>query len=153
VKLVVDASAALRQLLSRRSPRLLVHPDLDLLATQHVVEEIERNFGRRVEAMLTQGQLTEGEGRTLVDVAADVLTASLTVVPASFYSDQETEARARVEPHCRGRDWPSVALTLLMGADADGIWTEDRDYWGCGCPVWSTDVLQRVLPMDMGTVA
>ena len=152
MKLVVDASAVLRQLLSRRAHRLLLHPDLDLLTTEHVVEEIERNLGRRVDTMVTQGRLTESEGRDLVNAAGNVLTSTLTVVPISLYGEKEAEARLRLEPHCQDRDWPSVALCLLMGADGDGIWTEDRDYWGCGCPVWSTSVLQRLLPMDVGPV-
>ncbi len=111
---------------------------------------MERNLDRRVEAMVTQGRLTEQEGRAVVTGARDVLASALTVVPASLYGEKEGEARHRLERHCRDRDWPSVALELLMGTDSQGIWIEDRDYWGCGCAIWSTDVLQRVVLMDTG---
>ncbi len=37
-------------------------------------------------------------------------------------------------------DRPTVALALTINA---GIWTLDRDFFGIGLPVWSTDVLFR----------
>ena len=145
MNLIVDASAILRQILSRRVPRLLVHPRLDLFITHHVAEEVERNLDRRVQAMLAQGRLVEEEATALVAGAKEVMVSALTLAPATLYAIKEPEARSRLEQHCRDRDWPSVALALLMGMESDGIWTEDRDYWGCGVATWSTAVLQRVL--------
>jgi len=39
-------------------------------------------------------------------------------------------------------DWSSLALALALDA---AIWTNDRHFFGCGCPVWRTDALRAVL--------
>ena len=36
------------------------------------------------------------------------------------------------------KDVPTVALALTF---ACGIWTGDRDFFGCGVPVWTTETL------------
>ncbi|MGI8551989.1 MAG: PIN domain-containing protein [Dehalococcoidia bacterium] len=143
--LVVDASGILRELLSRQVPRLLVHPDLDLLIAEHVLTETDRNLERRAQAIVQQGRLTVAEGHSLVDAGRAVIESTLIVVARAFYAEKEIEARQRLESHCRDRDWPNVALALLLGRESEGIWTEDRDYWGCGCPTWSTAVLRRTV--------
>lgn len=60
MNLVVDASAILRQILSRRVPRLLVHPRLDLVITHHVAEEVKRK--RVLVVAELQADRDEGSG-------------------------------------------------------------------------------------------
>lgn len=46
----------------------------------------------------------------------------------------ENDARARLDD--RGQsDWPVLAGALAFGA---AIWSDDRDFFGVGVPVWST---------------
>lgn len=57
------------------------------------------------------------------------------VVDPSFYSAFEDQARAciaRRDPN----DWPVIATALLLNSP---IWTEDRDFFGCGIATWTTD--------------
>lgn len=57
-------------------------------------------------------------------------------MPISFYPPLEAEARKRIprDPN----DWETVALALALPA---AIWTEDYDFFGCGCPSWTTQTL------------
>ena len=57
------------------------------------------------------------------------------VVPDADYSVHQTAASARI----RARDisdWPIVATCLLLDAP---LWTEDRDFFGCGIATWTTN--------------
>jgi predicted nucleic acid-binding protein len=65
-----------------------------------------------------------------------MLSRNLTIVAESAFSAYEAEARDRIprDPN----DWPTVALALALGC---GIWTADRDFFGCGVPVWTTETL------------
>ena len=151
MNLAVDSSAILRQLLSRQAPRLLLDPRLRLFVPEHVQEETARNLGRRAQAMVNQGRLEDSEAHALTMSGGAVKATALIVVPAPVYAAKEAEARRRLELHCRDSGWPDVALTLLLGSYCQEIWAEDRDYWGCGCAVWSTEVLRRVLSEEAST--
>jgi len=58
------------------------------------------------------------------------------VVTQTFYASSEQEARRRIprDPD----DWHTVALALSLSAD---IWTQDKDFLGCGVATWTTDTL------------
>ena len=61
--------------------------------------------------------------------------ALVQVVPSLDYSVHETASANRV----RSRDvsdWPMVATCLLLDAP---LWTEDRDFFGCGIATWTTN--------------
>ena len=74
--------------------------------------------------------------RLVVDTALRLLDAKITLVPIAFYRFLEPEARKRIprDP----KDWQSIALALALPA---AIWTEDYDFFGCGCPTWTTETL------------
>ncbi len=42
---------------------------------------------------------------------------------------------------------PTVALALALDC---GIWTNDRDFFGCGLPVWVTETLRAHLGGQSG---
>ena len=54
----------------------------------------------------------------------------------AIYASFEQDARERIprDPD----DWPTVALALFLGVD---IWTQDKDFLGCGVATWTTDTL------------
>ena len=65
-----------------------------------------------------------------------MLRRALTVMTETEYGHHDVEAGDRVprDPN----DWPTVALAMTSGI---GIWTSDRDFFGCGVPVWTTETL------------
>ena len=65
-----------------------------------------------------------------------ILSQSVTLVPDEEYAEYEAEARDRISRDAL--DWPTVALALKMGV---GIWTANRNFFGCGAPVWITQTL------------
>lgn len=145
MRLVVDASAGVRQALSLRRPRLLTHSSLDLLITAHCMTEALRNLHARIDRQAAAGVVDEATAAVLHADGETVLRAAVEVIPEAVYAEREAEATQRLERHCASSDWPSVALALLLGRACDGIWTEDRDYFGCGVATWTTDALRRVL--------
>jgi predicted nucleic acid-binding protein len=59
----------------------------------------------------------------------------LQVIDSNLYQERIHEAKQRM----KGRDlddWPVVATALLFNCP---IWTEDKDFFGVGIPVWTTD--------------
>jgi len=65
-----------------------------------------------------------------------LIAARVTVVPPEVYAARLDAARRRIprDP----QDTPTVALALALDC---GIWTADRDFFGCGLPVWTTETL------------
>lgn len=62
-------------------------------------------------------------------------------VESSLYAIFEDEARQLL----RGRDesdWPVMAAALGLSC---GIWTEDKDFFGTGIAVWTTDRIEIFL--------
>ena len=56
-----------------------------------------------------------------------------TLEPSTY---QRAEAAARARLHARAQpDWPVLAAAL---AHDGAIWSNDRDFFGVGVPVWST---------------
>ena len=54
---------------------------------------------------------------------------------------EKHEAKARSRLHARGQpDWPVLAASYETGA---GVWSHDKDLFGSGAPVWSTNVLRK----------
>lgn len=59
----------------------------------------------------------------------------LQIIDKNIYDERASDAQQRM----RGRDlddWPVVATALLFNCP---IWTEDKDFFGVGIPVWTTD--------------
>ncbi|NEN88696.1 MAG: DNA-binding protein [Okeania sp. SIO3H1] len=68
--------------------------------------------------------------------ALGLINNRITTFPLYDYQSFEAEARKRIprDPN----DWETVALALALPA---AIWTEDYDFFGCGCPTWTTQTL------------
>ncbi len=59
----------------------------------------------------------------------------LQVIDKSIYQERMTEAQQRIKDRDM-KDWPAVATALLFNCP---VWTEDKDFFGVGIPVWTTD--------------
>jgi len=59
----------------------------------------------------------------------------LKIIDKSIYQERAIEAQLRIKDR-DFRDWPAVATALLFNCP---IWTEDKDFFGVGLPVWTTD--------------
>jgi predicted nucleic acid-binding protein len=137
--LVVDASILIEYGLRVQGRQLLQHKSLELSVATETWAETVHERRKRIVLLVERGNLTPASAAQLADETA-VIDADLTIAPISTYVDHLDEAAWRIprDP----RDVFTVALGLSLGC---GIWTGDRDFFGCGLPVWSTDVLRRHL--------
>jgi len=136
MNLVVDANVLVGELLRTRGRELLRIPEFRLFAAEKVLDETRYELQRRVILMKKQGrigEITEGE---LQSLATGIINNYITLVAPSLYNSLETEARKRIPRH--PDDWHTVALALALPA---AIWTQDNDFFGCGCPTWTTETL------------
>ena len=136
MRLAVDASVLVGEALRLRGRKLLAHPDLELVIAEEAQQETVHELSRRVGLLIARGRLEEGAAAEFLAAATTVVRACVTVAPRQLYADRIDEARRRVprDP----RDAPLVALALTLDC---GIWTADRDFFGCGLPVWTTETL------------
>jgi len=70
-----------------------------------------------------------------------VVKSVVLVVDRSLYEEFEEQARARISRR-DPNDWPVVAMALLLNAP---IWTEDKDFFGSGIAIWTTDRIEIYL--------
>ncbi len=140
MRLVVDASTLVAEALRARGRQLLAHPDLDLLVAEAAWSETEHELRKRVALLVKHGHLAVAPATQLLDEVLATLSERITLVPREVYSDRLAEAQRRIprDPS----DAPTVALALTLEC---GIWTNDRDFFGCGLPVWVTETLQSHL--------
>jgi predicted nucleic acid-binding protein len=139
MRLAVDASTLVAEALRARGRQLIAHPALDLVIAVEAWNEAQHELEKRIAAIVDR-RLPVISAAELRDAALGTVDAFITLIPGDVYEAQMEEARQRV-PRDQ-RDAPTVALALAL---AIGIWTADRDFFGCGLPVWTTDILLRSL--------
>jgi PRTRC genetic system protein B len=144
VKLVVDASVLVGEVLRVRGVALLLHPDLSLVQPEHAHAETRHELRRRGTLMVRHGRATQDAVTTLLDTAFAFLDTRVQVVAASEYAAREAQARRRIprDPN----DWPLVALALTLGELP--ILTQDGDFLGCGLPTWTPETLRAHLNLS-----
>lgn len=145
VRLVLDTNVLVSELLRQRGQGWLSRPHPELFVTERVDGEFGYEVQRRVQARVAQGRISEEAAEQIVAAARGLYHQHVTVIPAEQYDALETDARQRIpaDPD----DWPSVALALLLDC---GLWTEDRDFFGCGLSVWQSAVLYA-MTIEQGT--
>jgi predicted nucleic acid-binding protein len=136
LQLVVDASALVGEVLRARGKWLLEHAGLDLVMATAAAQEALHEIPRRILAASAQRDLTRDETAALLRAAVRLVRLSVSVAAPRRYAERLSEAAARLPRDAA--DAPTLALALAHGC---GIWTADRDFFGCGMPVWSTDTL------------
>jgi predicted nucleic acid-binding protein len=140
MRLVIDASVAVTEALRSSGRQLLQHAALELFASARVKSETAYELRRRTETMVTRGHLSADDAMTLLSEAERTITNSVAAVLERVHVDRLRDATWRIsrDPD----DAPTIALALVLDC---GIWTSDRDFFGCGLPVWSTEVVQAYL--------
>jgi predicted nucleic acid-binding protein len=140
MQLVVDANILVAESLRIKGRKLLAHSDLRLITTTEVANETAYELRRRLNLMGAQTRLLQQEAADLLIEAETLIASSVKVAPGRTYVKFLAVAGHRIarDPD----DVPAVALALALEC---GIWSSDRDFFGCGLPVWSTEVLQRHL--------
>lgn len=135
MRLVVDASTLVGELLRDRGLVLLASPRLDLYVPTRMWEETRHEVSRRLGIRVSRG-MPEMVARQHWNTAMRLKERSLTEVPEEVYEHLEEEALSRLprDP----RDWPVVALALSLDSH---VLTEDEDFFGCGVAVWTVDTL------------
>lgn len=136
MRLVVDASVLVAELLRTRGRALVAHSGLDFILAAETLSETKHELTKRVTQLERHGHVKPEIAQQFVDDALAILTARVSLVPPNVYADRLEEARRRI-PH-DPNDVPAVALALALGC---GIWTGDHDFFGCGLPIWTTETL------------
>lgn len=133
MRVVVDASVLVGELLRQRGRALLANKGLEVFGAEQVMSETRYEMRRRLGRMT---RLTQDQQQSLLGDCEQVLKACVVECLEKEYGLWEAIARERVprDPN----DWPTVALALRLGAD---IWTQDADFLGCGIPTWTTETL------------
>jgi predicted nucleic acid-binding protein len=140
MRLAVDASVLVAELFRQQGRQRLANPRLEFLISEVTFNEVEYELQRRGEAFARQNKLSQSEMQTLVATALASAKHSLQVIADRWLEPFKQDAIWRVPQDAN--DWPTVALALTTGA---GIWSEDRDYFGCGVATWTTQVLDHYL--------
>ena len=140
MRLVVDTSVLVGELLRVQGRERLGDEPLELFLAEQMWGEVQRELPRRVAAFARRRDIARDSAETLVRHCLEAIEANLAVVDEAVYAALEEEARARSlrDP----RDWPLVACALLLDA---GVWTNDNDLLGTGIPTWTTESLRSWL--------
>ncbi len=136
MRLVVDASVLVAELLRRRGRALVAHPTFQLYLPERTWDEAAHELTRRVATLVQRERLSQPAADDLIAAASALVDAAVMIVPDVVCAPARGRALARIprDPD----DWPTVALALVLDA---GIWTADADFLGCGLPTWTTDTL------------
>ncbi len=133
--LVVDANIVIRAVLGTRVRQVieanagetsfLVPEAAFAEAEEHLEELVVKRGGDPEKAR----GLLRALGRLVELIGSDV------------YGEFEAEARERLGPR-DPEDWPILASALALECP---IWTEDRDFFGCGVATWTSNRVEMFL--------
>ncbi len=137
MRLIVDASVLVGELLRVKGRARLGDSRLDLFLPEPIWSEVQHELPRRIAAFARRRGIAEPERDELVRLCLAAVEANVAVLDLGVFAPLEDEARSRVlrDPD----DWPLVACALALAA---GIWTNDNDLLGTGVATWTTESLE-----------
>lgn len=140
MRLVVDTSVLVGELLRRRGRERLADDRLELFLSEQAHGEVHHELPRRITAFAEHRGLGARQRSSLIRRTLEAMEATTALVPEAVYGQLEDEARWRSwrDPG----DWHIVAGALVLEC---GVWTDDNDFLGTGVPTWSTRTLDRWL--------
>lgn len=102
--------------------------------------ETQHELTRRITILVERNQLSAPTAQELLQTSFELAASNLILFEKTSYQHLEPKAKRRIarDPN----DWQSVALALAL---TTGIWTNDKDFFGCGVATWSTETLIREL--------
>ena len=137
-QLILDANILMRAVLGRRVAMLIrdYAPAVELLTIDEAFDDVATYLP----------EILSKRGGADAEIQAalrklESLRQFIQTIPIELFEPLESQARERL----RGRDeddWPYLALALALDCP---IWTEDRDFFGCGLPTWTTDRIELYL--------
>ncbi len=136
MRLVVDTNILVAELLRKRGRDLIISKNLELFLAEKMKDEVQYELQKRISIIISKTNLTQELGQLQLEAALKLIDSKIMTFPLFFYQSFEEEARKRIprDPN----DWEAIALALALPA---AIWTEDYDFFGCGCPTWTTQTL------------
>lgn len=140
MRLVVDTSVLVAELLRRRGRVRLGDERLELFLPEQMWAETQVELPRRIRAFVERRGLEPGVAVELVRMCFEAIEANVVILDEAIYSAVEDEARARSLRDAD--DWPVVAGALAVAA---AIWTNDNDFLGTGIATWTTESLHAWL--------
>ncbi|HET6950159.1 MAG TPA: PIN domain-containing protein [Acidimicrobiales bacterium] len=140
MRLVVDTSVLVGELLRGQGRRRLADENLALFLPERMWGELQVELPRRIRAFVRRRDLELSIGDDLSGLCLAAVEANVAVVDVAVYAALEDEARARSlrDPD----DWPVVATALALSA---AVWTNDNDFLGTGVATWTTPTLHAWL--------
>jgi predicted nucleic acid-binding protein len=126
--LIVDANIILSALLGRSLPVVQDAVDRGLMLVVPETQWMEvRAVLNHLRPDLTDELMAQAE--EMIDI-----------FPSFAFDAFEDRARERL-PASAQKDWPVLASAMTVEA---GIWSKDRDFFGVGVPVWTTENVRFV---------
>ena len=134
-RLVLDANILIRAAIGARVRRLLdmYEDSTEFFAPVMCFDEARRSVS----------SICAVRGLSLAKILDVVENLSETVqpVPVDLYAELRESALARIGAPDEA-DWPVVATALHLDC---AVWTEDRDFFGCGVATWMTSTVEVYL--------
>jgi predicted nucleic acid-binding protein len=137
MRLVVDASVLVGELLRKDGRRRLGDERLELFLPEQTWEETSIELPRRIAAFARHRGIAAEAADNLARLCGLAIDANIAIVDAAVYAALEEEARSRALRDAS--DWPLVACAIALAA---GIWTGDNDFLGTGVATWTTETLK-----------
>lgn len=129
-RLVLDANIMVSALLGKSFPFLV-----DLVERNVLLMAPERQFDEARKILASRPKATHA----WADAQIERIRTIVAPLPDMMFAEHETKARSRL--HLRGQpDWPVLAASYETGA---AVWSHDKDFFGSGAPVWSTNILRK----------
>lgn len=140
MRLVVDTTVLVGELLRAKGRERLGDDRLDLFLPEQMWEEVQVELPRRIDAFARKRSLVPELAEGLKKAAFKAVEANVDIVDQPVCGALEYEARSRClrDPN----DWPLVACCLALG---EAGWTDDNDLFGTGVATWTTQTLQAWL--------
>ena len=133
--LILDANILIRAVLGTRVVQYIT--DYAPVVTFLTIEEAFEDAATYLPEVLSRRGLAAIETHAAFQ-KLDSLRRIFHVIPNEILAHLEPTTRERL----KGRDeddWPYLALALLFDCP---LWTEDRDFFGCSIPLWTTDRIE-----------
>jgi predicted nucleic acid-binding protein len=133
--LVVDANILIRAALGRRARQILrKYADSVHFCAPDVCFDDARKY-------VTEIALQKGMNLTETLAFMEQIESIVKRVDRGLYQSYEQRARRRLDRR-DSDDWPIAAIAMQAGCP---IWTEDRDFFGSGIAIWTTDLVELYL--------
>jgi len=133
--LVLDANILVRSVLGRRTRELIEKyaGDVTFFVPETAIVEAKKHLP----ILFSKRGADPTKALELLNRLCDVLDPIGTDIYGSF----ETITRQRLASR-DPEDWPMLASALALACP---IWTEDRDFFGCGVATWTTASVEDFL--------